>query len=172
MCSKCGHAHDLKLSARKWACPKCNTMHDRGLDASINIKRFGLIQAGVHTEGGEFTPVDTGTSTPSLLEKEGLGQVKWLKQESPLPQGREDVTSVSGARPMQRITILPAARAGPPLRGLPFPLLARDGPMAFEPRFHACIRTISTIWAAGSVGWMMKQAPQVAKTGRYAGGGI
>ncbi len=45
----------------------------------IEIGRFGLIKAGVPTDSGEFTPIDTATNTLSLLEKEGIKQVKWLK---------------------------------------------------------------------------------------------
>ena len=82
MCSHCGYIYDLKLSERTWTCPRCNTTHDREWNASINIKRFGLIKTGVPTDSGELTPVDTVTSTLSLLEKEGIKQVKWLKQEA------------------------------------------------------------------------------------------
>ena len=84
MCSHCGHVYDLTLSERTWICPRCNTVQDRELNASINIKKFGLRKAGVPTDSGELTPVDTVTSALSLLEKEGIKQVKWLKQEAPM----------------------------------------------------------------------------------------
>ena len=83
MCSHCGYIYDLKLSERTWTCPRCNTTHDREWNAAINVKRFGLIKTGIPTDSGELTPVDTVTSTLSLLEKEGIKQVKWLKQEAP-----------------------------------------------------------------------------------------
>ncbi|MHB1492630.1 MAG: RNA-guided endonuclease TnpB family protein [Thermoplasmataceae archaeon] len=83
MCSHCGYIYDLKLSERTWTCPRCNTTHDREWNAAINVKRFGLIKTGIPTDSGELTPVDTITSTISLLEKEGIKQVKWLKQEAP-----------------------------------------------------------------------------------------
>lgn len=42
-CSRCGHVHkqvkDLKL--RKWECPVCHTIHDRGVNTSINILHQG-----------------------------------------------------------------------------------------------------------------------------------
>lgn len=42
-CSHCGHIYrGLKLSEREWTCPECGTHHDRDLNASINIKHFGL----------------------------------------------------------------------------------------------------------------------------------
>lgn len=43
LCSNCGYVNrELKLSDRKWTCPKCNSIHDRDLNAAINIKNFGL----------------------------------------------------------------------------------------------------------------------------------
>lgn len=42
MCS-CGYVNqDLKLSDRKWTCPKCKTTHDRDILAANNIKKFAL----------------------------------------------------------------------------------------------------------------------------------
>ena len=42
-CSSCGFIHDsLPLSIREWKCPKCNTLHDRDINAAINIKTAGL----------------------------------------------------------------------------------------------------------------------------------
>ena len=42
MC-ECGYINrELKLSDRKWTCPKCGTLNDRDLLAARNIKRFGL----------------------------------------------------------------------------------------------------------------------------------
>ncbi len=79
MCSHCGYIYELKLCERSWTCPECHTRHDRELNAAINIKRFGLIKTGVPTDSGELTPTDTVTNTLSLLEKQGIKQVKWLK---------------------------------------------------------------------------------------------
>lgn len=46
MCSKCGHILDLEsLRIPKiWKCPKCNTQHDRSINAAINIKNIALDQ--------------------------------------------------------------------------------------------------------------------------------
>jgi hypothetical protein len=82
MCSHCGYIYDLKLSERTWTCPDAIPDMTGNGTQSINIKRFGLIKTGVPTDSGELTPVDTVTSTLSLLEKEGIKQVKWLKQEA------------------------------------------------------------------------------------------
>ncbi len=42
-CSKCGIINkELKLSDREWTCKNCNIVHDRDVNASINIKNFAL----------------------------------------------------------------------------------------------------------------------------------
>ena len=42
-CHICGHVlEELPLSAREWTCPVCNTVHDRDINASINIKQESM----------------------------------------------------------------------------------------------------------------------------------
>jgi putative transposase len=42
MCSECGEInHELKLSDRKWTCLTCGTIHDRDVNAAVNIQRVG-----------------------------------------------------------------------------------------------------------------------------------
>ena len=45
LCSDCGHKLDeLRLDSREWTCPKCGAVHDRDINAAINIQAEGLKQ--------------------------------------------------------------------------------------------------------------------------------
>ncbi len=83
MCSRCGSVKHLKLSERIYRCDDCGLVMDRDLNASVNVKKFALIRMAVPTDSGELTPVDRSANTLSLLEREGIGQVRWLNQEAP-----------------------------------------------------------------------------------------
>ena len=58
MCSVCGAINqNLKLSDREWTCEKCNSTHDRDINAAINIKKFALQAQNLI---GVVAPGDTG----------------------------------------------------------------------------------------------------------------
>ncbi|HEX4701818.1 MAG TPA: RNA-guided endonuclease TnpB family protein [Pseudonocardiaceae bacterium] len=41
-CSRCGHSLDrLELNVREWTCPACHTVHDRDVNAAVNILAAG-----------------------------------------------------------------------------------------------------------------------------------
>lgn len=73
LCSCCGHKMDkMELSVRTWTCPKCNTEHERDLNAAKNILNEGLMSL-VPGGTGELTDVDIekiretqGRKIPSL----------------------------------------------------------------------------------------------------------
>jgi putative transposase len=42
-CSACGFVNDnLKLSDREWVCPKCGVIHDRDMNASVNLEKLAV----------------------------------------------------------------------------------------------------------------------------------
>ena|SRR5579883_2426064 len=46
-CSACGHKlDDLPLSVRQWTCPDCGSIHDRDVNAAINLKKVAESSAG------------------------------------------------------------------------------------------------------------------------------
>ena len=46
-CSICQYVNELlTLDQRKWTCPQCGTVHDRDLNASVNILRQGIASSG------------------------------------------------------------------------------------------------------------------------------
>ena len=49
-CSACEFVYEeLTLGDRKWTCPNCGILHDRDLNAAINIHRVGASTLGVET---------------------------------------------------------------------------------------------------------------------------
>ncbi len=72
-CSLCGHINKtLKLSQRVWVCPNCKTVHDRDMNAAVNIDRIGR-------DTPELTPAERTAAVVSVLS---MRQVTSKKQEA------------------------------------------------------------------------------------------
>jgi putative transposase len=57
-CNKCGSINkDLTLKDREWTCSKCNTTHDRDINAAINIKKM---VSGTDTKNQDELPTLVG----------------------------------------------------------------------------------------------------------------
>ena len=74
-CSNCGHIMDkMPLDVRNWTCPKCNTKHDRDINAAINILQEGKreLSAGTvdYTNGQKVRPKEI-TSNKAHLDEVG-----------------------------------------------------------------------------------------------------
>ncbi len=54
-CSNCHTKNDdLKLSQRVWACGKCNTVHDRDINAAVNLKKLGMQYPNLDQHRGQL----------------------------------------------------------------------------------------------------------------------
>ena len=97
LCSSCGYRMNyMGLEIRKWTCPQCNTIHDRDINAAINIMNEGLKildSTGRTTETEEFNssmPVENPTmderSSMNLKSSDSMKQeyYKSLKAENQL----------------------------------------------------------------------------------------
>ena len=43
ICNVCGHKNELlTITDKTWKCPNCHTVHNRDINASINLKKEGL----------------------------------------------------------------------------------------------------------------------------------
>jgi len=67
LCSCCGHKNsDLKLNDRSWTCPACNSIHDRDLNAAINIKKEGERILKIGLSSPELKPLERISVDASL----------------------------------------------------------------------------------------------------------
>ena len=70
-CSGCGHCLDsLPLSTRQWCCPGCDLVHDRDVNAAINLKN-NAVSSTVSACGGEGSgPGDYARTKPAPVKQE------------------------------------------------------------------------------------------------------
>lgn len=75
ICNRCGYLNrDLRLSDREWTCPDCGIVHDRDINAAINIKKFALQKQNLVGVSGVERTVEPVDSLP-------IG--RRMKQEAP-----------------------------------------------------------------------------------------
>lgn len=77
-CSHCGHVmNSMPLDVREWTCPRCNTHHDRDINAAINIKNEGLrILDSIGQELPDLKPVENPTMDERLFDLKSSGSMK------------------------------------------------------------------------------------------------
>ena len=72
LCNCCGYKNVvLTLKDRTWLCPECNTLHDRDINAAINIKNEGYkIKIGLSSP--ESTHQESNALAPRRMMKENV----------------------------------------------------------------------------------------------------
>ncbi|MCY0851321.1 MAG: transposase, partial [Thermoplasma acidophilum] len=84
LCSRCGNIKkDLKLSDRVYSCDACGLTIDRDYNASLDIRKIGLVKVGLVPP--EFTPVEIATS--------GLDGIYPYRQMSVGESGRSEASA-------------------------------------------------------------------------------
>jgi putative transposase len=76
LCSSCGWKNiGLTLSDREWACPQCGGIHDRDINAAINLQRLASVtalpvasQAATSDAAAGVVPAAAGKVTPVRYE--------------------------------------------------------------------------------------------------------
>jgi putative transposase len=74
-CSGCGHKlEELPLSVREWTCPGCGTIHDRDVNAAINLKNMA-VSSTVPACGEEGAGHCRKTAAkPASVKQEAIGR--------------------------------------------------------------------------------------------------
>ncbi len=74
-CSACGHKlDDLPLSVREWTCPQCGSVHDRDVNAAINLKNLA-VSSTVAACGEEGTGLERKLKTKPASTKQEVSFV-------------------------------------------------------------------------------------------------
>ena len=70
-CSECGHKIDhIDLKVRAWECPECGAVHDRDINAALNIKRKGQMDLYDRViPSDDIAEEDTFAGVPTSLQK-------------------------------------------------------------------------------------------------------
>ena len=86
ICSNCGTSTGKKpLNIRKFVCPHCNTSHDRDVNASINIRNYGLGQTDNRNSAGTVDYA-CGVSSGGVTTSYGIViSYDTMKQEAKSP---------------------------------------------------------------------------------------
>jgi len=76
LCGACGYKNqELELKDREWICPECGVIHDRDLNAAMNIRDEGIrIKIGLSSP--ELTPQEGKPEGPRRMRKENVKKLE------------------------------------------------------------------------------------------------
>jgi putative transposase len=76
LCGACGYKNqELELKDRTWVCPECGVVHDRDLNAAMNIRNEGIrIKIGLSSP--ELTPQEGKPEGPRRMRKENVKKLE------------------------------------------------------------------------------------------------
>jgi putative transposase len=78
MCSCCGfRLESLGLNVRHWTCPKCKAVHDRDLNAAINLRNMAVSSTASACEGEGAGPARNRKVKPAPAKQESNGKVNY-----------------------------------------------------------------------------------------------
>jgi putative transposase len=89
LCSVCKFVHGgLQLSDRVWKCPNCGTVHDRDINAAINLKQLATVETALPVASPTVMQDADASKTP---EGSSVGKVTPVSYDSVLKkdQGRK-----------------------------------------------------------------------------------
>lgn len=89
-CSDCGYVlPKLDLKVREWTCPECGCVHDRDVNAAINIKTLGQQQLILPDDSGKVLAVERAVRSRSESAKVAV-KVRKEKKPAPSSQGEKE----------------------------------------------------------------------------------
>jgi putative transposase len=70
-CSCCGHRlNELALGTRSWTCPECGILHDRDINAAVNLKNMAMSSIATACGGDGSGPVREHGTQPASMKQE------------------------------------------------------------------------------------------------------
>jgi putative transposase len=84
-CNICGYMHpNLTENIREWQCPDCKTLHDRDINAAINIKNFALSTVGTTGRACGLTLKRDNLRASFSISSADRNEIKYLLGDFPL----------------------------------------------------------------------------------------